>query len=340
MSMSFDPPDTKKELQTFSPTEEAIAELSVKYLALRVDGPTDKEGYAVIHKARMATKTMRIEIEKRRKELKADSITYGRAVDARAKHLTALVEPIETHLLAEEKIVDDEKERIKNERRLREEAFIKAKEDAEKAEAKRIADEEAARIKAEQDAENERLRVEREKLEAEQDALRKAEEAQEKKRVEDQQAAIRAQLAEEKKQRLAQEKLDADRLAHNQKMKAEQQAIADETNRLAKIEAKRVQVAELEKAKVEAAEKAKRDTEARIAREKEEAEAKAKAEEDARVREKALQPDKLKLMHVAVAVRAIVVPNVSPVAAKASSEIGRELIACSIRIADIAEGLK
>jgi DNA repair exonuclease SbcCD ATPase subunit len=298
-TMTFAPPDTQQQLRRFSPADGAIAELSAEYLPLRIDGPDDTVGYAVVHRARMDIRARRTSIEKLRKELKADALSYGRTVDTEAKRLTALLAPIEAHLLAEEKAVDDEKERIRNEKRLKEEAIIKAKEEAEAAEAKRVADAEAARVKAEQDAENERLRVEREKLEAEQ-----------------------------QKQREAQEKLDA-----------QQRVIEAEKKRLADIEAERIRAEEMEKAKAEAAEQARKDTEARIAKEEEEAEAQARAEEDARLRAESLRPDKEKLERVAIAVGDIVVPHLSPDATQAAIEVGQLLDECRAGIRAIAKGL-
>jgi hypothetical protein len=308
----FDPADPKQnELQRFSPTNASIAELSAQYLPLRIDGPDDRVGYAVVHQARMNVRDARTGIEKFRVKLKAAALNYGRTVDTRAKELTALLAPIEAHLLGEEKVVDDEKERIRDERRLKEEALIKAKEEKEAAEAKRVADAEAARIKAEQDAENERLRVGREKLEAAQ-----------------------------QQQREAQEKIDAEWAAHQEKMESERQVIRDETTRLADIEAKRVQSVELEKAKAVAAEQARKDTEARIAEEEEEAVAKAKAEETARLRAEGLRPDQEKLKQVASAVSSIVVPHVSADATAAAIEVGYLLTDCCAKIRAIAAKLK
>lgn len=296
MSDVFTAPDVPAQLAQFSPADTAIAVLAEEYLALRVDGIKDTEGYLTVHRARMDVKGKRVQIEKVRKELKADALTYGRKVDGEAKRLTALLEPIERHLLKEEKAVDDERARIRNTARLAEEAEAKAKAEAEAAEAKRIADAEAARIKAEQDAENERLQVERKKLEAERWALQEAREV------------------EEEKQREAQEKLDAQREAHRQKMEAEVKAVQAEKQRLANIEAERVRAIEMEKAKAEAAERAQKETVARMAREAEEVAAQVKAEEDARVRAEALKPDREKLLFVADEVAAIGVPTVSEAA--------------------------
>ena len=60
----------------------------------------------------MVVKSKRIEVEKKRKELKESSLSFGRAVDGEAKRITALLLPIETHLENEESIIEKEKERL------------------------------------------------------------------------------------------------------------------------------------------------------------------------------------------------------------------------------------
>ena len=102
----------KTELQKFSITDAAIAKLSAEFLALKVKGLDDKEGLTEVHSARMVVKARRIEVEKKRKELKESSLSFGRAVDGEAKRITALLLPIETHLENEESIIEKEKERL------------------------------------------------------------------------------------------------------------------------------------------------------------------------------------------------------------------------------------
>lgn len=91
----------------------AIAMMAEEYLPLKVEGPDDKEGCKSVTEAKKKVARLRIAVEKRRKELKADSLRYGKAVDAEAKRVTALIAPIETHLITQEKIVTDEVARIK-----------------------------------------------------------------------------------------------------------------------------------------------------------------------------------------------------------------------------------
>lgn len=285
MSTTFTPPDVQTQLATFSPTDAAIAVLAEEYLPLTIAGLDDVVGYAAVHRARMDMRNKRVAVEKVRKKLKSDSLAYGRKVDAEAKRLTALLEPIESHLLREEKAVDDEKERIKNAARLKAESEATARAEAEEAERKAAQEVEEARLRAEQeriDAEKAELEAERARIEAEQKA--------------------------------AQDKIDGDR-----------RAIEAEQKRLADIEAERLRAEEMKKAKAEAAEKARVETKERITREAEEKEAAEKAEaeakEAARLKAEALRPDCDKLLGVAVALSRINIPQVSAVAESAGDQI-------------------
>ena len=264
----------------FSPSDAAIAKLSERYMPLTIAGIDDTEGFREVHSARMVCKNHRVDIEKTRKALKEDALKFGRIVDGEAKRLTALLEPIETHLETEEKRVADEKERIKNAARLKLEAEAKVKREAEE-----------ARIKAEQQAEAARLRVEREKLEAD-------------------------RAFEAAKQRAAQAKMDAERLeiearqkAEQEKIDAQRRAVEAEAKRLADIEAARLHAIEIEKAKAEAAERSKQETLARIKREAEEVKRKAEVKEAARIKREAMKPVAEKLRDAANTVASVPHPG-------------------------------
>ena len=58
----------------FVPTDTAIAELRDRYMALKINGIEDREGFKAVHEARMVVKTKRVDVEKKRKELKADAM--------------------------------------------------------------------------------------------------------------------------------------------------------------------------------------------------------------------------------------------------------------------------
>ena len=80
------------------------------YAALTADTP---QGYKAVQAAIADLRGSRGEVEKRRKELKADSLEYGRRVDAVAKFLTQKIEEIENPLKAKKAAADEEKARAK-----------------------------------------------------------------------------------------------------------------------------------------------------------------------------------------------------------------------------------
>lgn len=108
----------------YSITDAAIAKMESLYLCLTVKNVEDKEGFEQVHDGRMVVKRKRLDVEAKRKELKADSLAWGKKVDAEAKRITLLLKPIEAHLQAQEAIVTEEKERIKAEQEAAEKAKI------------------------------------------------------------------------------------------------------------------------------------------------------------------------------------------------------------------------
>lgn len=114
----------KIELQKFDAVIPAINEIKEAYLPLRIISVDDKEGYAKVWQALKFMISKRNEVEDKRKELKADSLAFGRAVDARAKEITAMLEPIETHLRQQKEGVDAEVKRIEQEKEAARQAVI------------------------------------------------------------------------------------------------------------------------------------------------------------------------------------------------------------------------
>jgi hypothetical protein len=96
-----------------------IAKLEQKYAVVPEDLSV-KANYELVRKAVSHVKGLRVDVEKRRKELKADSLAWGRKVDGAAKELTeklvTIEEPFATakkdYDAAEEKRVDGIAERI------------------------------------------------------------------------------------------------------------------------------------------------------------------------------------------------------------------------------------
>lgn len=103
----------KRELTKFDVVVPAVAELSKEFLPLKIASIDDVEGYSEVSKALRFIVSKRTAVEDKRKELKADSLAYGRAVDARAKEITEMLSPIEIHLKSEKDRIDEEKEAIK-----------------------------------------------------------------------------------------------------------------------------------------------------------------------------------------------------------------------------------
>ena len=92
-----------KQLTRFDITNAALFELQKNYCWLSIADVNDKDGYKAVREARLTVKNLRIEVEKKRKELLEDSLTYTRAVNAEAKRITSFIEPIEEALAEKEK---------------------------------------------------------------------------------------------------------------------------------------------------------------------------------------------------------------------------------------------
>ena len=114
-------------LKKYSVTDAGIAKLKAEYMPLKIKAIDDAVGYKLVRAARMEVKALRIDVEKTRKGLKEESLIFGRAVDGEAKRITALLEPIEDYLHTQEKTVNEEKQRIKDEEANKERERIQAR---------------------------------------------------------------------------------------------------------------------------------------------------------------------------------------------------------------------
>lgn len=320
MSTTLEPEvSNKPELIEWRKQDAAIAQLAEQYMPLRIEGLNDKIGFKKVHDARMVVKNTRVAVEKKRKELKADALAYGQAVDSEARRLTKLLEPIESHLQAEEDAIEAEKDRLRKIEEDAKQAALQKRLDALKdygvvANPFAIAELTEERFQEQLDAAKVAA-VERDRL-----------------------AGIeRKRLADEAEaRRIEGEKLSAER-AELDRQRKEQDA------ERAKIDAERRAV-ELEKAKQEAAEKSRIETEQRLARqaaqEKQAAAAeaqrladKAKAEEAARLKAEAERPYREKLLAVCIAIESITIPN-----GPANDAVADILTQASADIRAIAEG--
>jgi colicin import membrane protein len=232
---------------TYEVTEAAIEAKRAEYAALEATTP---QGYEAVRLAIADARTTRVAIEKRRVELKAGALEFGRKVDVEAKRLTALIESIEQPLAAKKQAIDDEKARVKAEAesaRLREiEERLKAERAAEEARLKAIRDAEEARLAEERarlEAERAALAEERAKAEAAARAEREAEDARQAvlaaERRKEEEAAAERRRAEQQEMDRQRAELDAKREA----IEAADRARRAEDDARAKAEAERVAAA-------------------------------------------------------------------------------------------------
>ena len=345
-------------IKQYNITDAAIAKYRQDYLSLTVQGVDDKEGYDLCHAARMEVKGKRVEVEKTRKKLKEDVLEYGRVVDKEAKRITALLEPIEEHLTVQEKIIDDEKARIKAEAEAKEAARIQARIDSlfsfgcsfngmnyvlpfaptgysvPSAIVKTCADEQFETICAEfqklVDAENARIEKEKADKKAEEELLEKirAEQKAEFGRlaaIADEQAKKEAKIKEE------QEKIERDKQRLIDEEAARKKKIQDEKD---KAEAEKKRKEELEKAKKAAAEKAVKDAEEKRIKEEKAKADKAEKERIAAEKKAARAPDKEKLFNYAFAFESIIDPSLK------SKEAQEILSLFKISLTEIVETLR
>lgn len=286
-------------LVTYSVTEAEIARTREACASLTCDTPA---GYEAVRVAIGNLRSTRTAIEKRRVELKADALAFGRLVDTEAKRFTDLLLAIENPLKTKKAVIDDEADHVK---RAKEAAALKIVQDeidrhnAEKAAAeKAIRDAEEARLAAEREA----LRLERARLASEQakiDAGRKAEEDRaaaarkiEQARIDAERTAQRLEDERRRREREAEEKASRDRIAAEQaKVDSERRAVEVERQKAERIEFER-------QAKIQAA----KDAAEQLARDVLE-----KARRDAELA--ALAPDLEKIATFVMAIRSLQAPK-------------------------------
>jgi hypothetical protein len=97
-----------KAVKSYNLPDAKIAELKAAYSKLKINGPADKSTYEIMAVGLKEVTALRIAVDKKRKDLKRVALDYGNAVDGEAKRLTALLEPIESHLNAEKARIDSE----------------------------------------------------------------------------------------------------------------------------------------------------------------------------------------------------------------------------------------
>ncbi len=261
---------TAKPIVEYNVSDAAIETLRAKFAGLTAATPA---GYKLVTAAIGEVRSLRVAVEKKRKELKADALEFGRKVDSEAKRITAALESVEEPLKIEKAKIDDEKARIEAERVADERRKIEAEEARVRAEREAAEAAERERIRLEQQAENDRLAAERARL------------AEERAALEAERKAIAEKAAADAK--AAQEKIDADRR---------------------ELEKQR-QEAERARFEREAEERAERDARAKVEREAAERAAAAERQREEQTRLAALRPDVEKLNAYVDALLAVPTPG-------------------------------
>lgn len=229
----------------------SLPDLASKYAALTSAGT--KEEYEAVRLGIAELRQLRVSVEKRRVELKADALKYGREVDRVAKALTEQLEAIEEPLKLLKAGVDEQRARAKEAARAAEEARMREQLAAEQArleaDRQRLAEEaaereelarERAEIEAEKlarqqaalQAERERLAAERARLEIE-TQLARVTEGERRRQEREEIARERAALEAEKAEKADRARVEAERVAAEalkpdiEKVKAFAQRIRD-----------------------------------------------------------------------------------------------------------------
>lgn len=110
--------DGKPLMLPLSP-EEKIAEAKQFIGSLTIAGIDDKQNYKIATQVKSKITKWRTGIERKRKELKAVALEYGRAVDGEAKRLTELIVPLEADITAKIDAIDKAAEAAKKAEQLR-----------------------------------------------------------------------------------------------------------------------------------------------------------------------------------------------------------------------------
>lgn len=113
------------QIQEYSPTEAALAELGEKYKGVVYD-VTTKEGMAAAKAGRNELRGYRTALEAKRVEIKAPALERCRLIDAEAKRITAELEALEDPIAAQ---IKKEEDRIAAEKAAKEEAQRKRMEE-------------------------------------------------------------------------------------------------------------------------------------------------------------------------------------------------------------------
>jgi hypothetical protein len=299
--------NAKQLLEAFGAPFKEAGEILADYDLIVVTDISQTELMATARTKRLALKEVRVSVEKKRKELKEDSLRTGRAIDSVARFVKDTVEPAEKYLQLQEDFAKiKEVERLEKLRADRLERLSEHTNTPGLYNYMDITDEQfdevIAGLKRSKEAEAAAaLKAEQERIAAE-----KAEAERQKK--------IQAENARLKREAAARDKQEAEERKAREDQEAARRAEQAKKDAAARAEAERIQ--READAKLEA-EQAKREKLEREQQEKDAAEAKKLADAEAAKRQAELAPDKEKLLAFADSLEKIELPDLSSEEARA-----------------------
>lgn len=308
----------------FTPFFNQANEWVEKVKSIVVTDASQAEEIRQAREARLRLKEIRIQADKKRKELKEDSLRYGKAVQGVYNVIEYLIAPLEKHLEDQERFVEIQREKIKTELRIKRESelapyseFIPSGlslADISEDDFQKILAGSKIQLQMKLDAEKkaEDERIAKEKIEAEEREKIRLENIKLKKEAEE-----REKLAEIERKKLEKEKLERDKKEIAEK-EAREKELAAEREKAAK------EKAEADKKLAEEMAERKRIQDELAKKEAEELRIKKEAEE--KEKKSKLAPDKEKLVEFSKLIESIKLPEVSNPEAKKAILESKEML--------------
>lgn len=107
-----------KIIDTLAPFVQQAGEIAREAEGVQVTDASQTDLIAQSRALRLRMGKVRVAADKARKSLKEEFLRPGQAIDAAGRHILSLIEPVETRLIDQEKIVERQEEQKRNLRRL------------------------------------------------------------------------------------------------------------------------------------------------------------------------------------------------------------------------------
>lgn len=292
--------DVAKLVAAFGGPFDEAGEILATYKEITVTDEHDTATMQLAREKRLLLKKARTTVENKRKDLKADIVKQGKAIDSVARYVKEEIEPAEQYLELQEKFAEiKQAERVAQIKAKRIEQLMQYTNDVSVYNFETMTDEQFASLLAQH------------KAATEAEAKRVADEA----KAREEEAAAEAKRIED--QRIENERLKAEAEANAKAAQAEREAAAAEQ---AKKDAEAAKVLEAERAKAQA-EREKREAIEAEQRAKVEVETKAKAEAEEAERKALLSPDKDKILSFAAGLEVLRTQRLPAVKTKQAQDL-------------------